>query len=130
MNNYSKQREIILNVIKDMHTHPTAEEIIEKVHDIDKKISKSTVYRNIYILVNNGIIRKISMPFGSDRYDYFHKIHNHIVCEKCGKVFDFNCELPIELKEAIMNQLHNKITLTDNIKINGICNDCMKSSKN
>lgn len=130
MNNYSKQREIILNVIKDMHTHPTAEEIIEKVHDIDKKISKSTVYRNINILVNNGIIRKISMPFGSDRYDYFHKIHNHIVCEKCGKVFDFNCELPIELKEAIMNQLHNKITLTDNIKINGICNDCMKSSKN
>lgn len=130
MNNYSKQREIILNVIKDMHTHPTAEEIIEKVHDIDKKISKSTVYRNINILVNNGIIRKISMPFGSDRYDYFHKIHNHIVCEKCGKVFDFNCELPIELKEAIMNQLHNKIILTDNIKINGICNDCMKSSKN
>ena len=129
MNNYSKQREIILNVIKDMHTHPTAEEIIEKVHDIDKKISKSTVYRNINILVNNGIIRKISMPSGSDRYDYFHKIHNHIVCEKCGKVFDFNCELPIELKEAIMNQLHNKIILTDNIKINGICNDCMDSSK-
>ncbi len=129
MNNYSKQREIILNVIKDMHTHPTAEEIYEKVHDVDEKISKSTVYRNINILVDNGKIRKISMPSGSDRYDYFHKIHNHIVCEKCGKVFDFNCELPIELKEAIMNQLHNKITLTDNIKINGICNDCMDSSK-
>lgn len=129
MNNYSKQREIILNVIKNMYTHPTAEEIYIEVHKIDKRISKSTVYRNINILVDNNDIRKISMPFGSDRYDYFYKIHNHIVCEKCGKVFDFESEIPDKLKEVINSQLHNKITLTDSIKINGICCDCINNSK-
>ena len=129
MNNYSKQREIILNVIKKMYNHPTAEEIYTEVHKVNSRISKSTVYRNINILVDNNDIRKISMPFGSDRYDYFHKVHNHIVCEKCGKVFDFECDMPIELQKAVSSQLHEKINLTDSIKINGICNDCMQLSK-
>lgn len=129
MNNYSKQREIILNVIKNMYNHPTAEEIYMEVHKVNSRISKSTVYRNINILVDNGNIRKISMPFGSDRYDYFHKVHNHIVCERCGKVFDFECEIPTELQEAVSSQLYKKINLTDSIKINGICNECLTDFK-
>ena len=49
-NNYSKQREIVLETIKKTYTHPTAEQIYEMVSKVDSKISKSTVYRNINIL--------------------------------------------------------------------------------
>ena len=52
MNNYSKQREIILEVIKNNRTHPTAEEIYILVTKKEPKISRSTVYRNINILVH------------------------------------------------------------------------------
>ena len=55
MNNYSKQREIILEVIKNNRTHPTAEEIYILVTKKEPKISRSTVYRNINILVEKGI---------------------------------------------------------------------------
>ena len=70
MNNYSKQREIILEVIKNNRTHPTAEEIYILVTKKEPKISRSTVYRNINILVEKGIIEKITIATGPDRYDY------------------------------------------------------------
>ena len=70
MNNYSKQREIILGVIKELKTHPTAEELYINKLKKDNKISKSTVYRNINILLESGQIKKISNPVGPDRYDY------------------------------------------------------------
>ena len=86
MSNYSKQREIILGVIKELKTHPTAEELYIAVTKKDNKISKSTVYRNINILLESGQIKKISNPVGPDRYDYVSIPHNHVICEKCGKI--------------------------------------------
>ena len=128
MSNYSKQRECIINIIRNLRTHPTAEEIYMKVKQVDEKISRSTVYRNINILVENGEVTKISMPVGPDRYDYNHEMHNHIICEKCGKVYDFYYDIPKSLKNEIQNQLLGKISLTDSIEINGICYEC-KSKK-
>ena len=61
MNNYSKQREAILDVMKENRTHPTAEEIYKLVLEKEPQISKSTVYRNINILVDLGKIRKLNI---------------------------------------------------------------------
>ena len=61
MNKYSKQREIILETLESTNTHPTAEELYNTVHEKHPKISKSTVYRNINILVEDGVITKIKM---------------------------------------------------------------------
>ena len=55
MNNYSKQREIILEVIKNNRTHPTAEEIYILVTKNEPKISRSTVYRNINIFIRRTL---------------------------------------------------------------------------
>ena len=92
MNNYSKQREIILEVIKNNRTHPTAEEIYILVTKKEPKISRSTVYRNINILVEKGIIEKITIATGPDRYDYLYEEHYHAICKVCGKAFDFYYE--------------------------------------
>ena len=90
MNNYSRQREIILETLKEVNIHPTAEELYKLVNRKYPKISKSTVYRNINILVESNVIRKIKMLSGADRFDYICKEHYHAICEKCGKVFDFD----------------------------------------
>ena len=92
MNNYSKQRQIILDTLKNTKIHPTAEQIYEMVLKVDPKISRSTVYRNINILCENNQILKISMLVGPDRYDYIWKKHYHAICEMCGNVWDFNFE--------------------------------------
>lgn len=123
MNNYSKQREIILETFKYLD-HPTAEQIYEKVHQDNPIISKSTVYRNLNVLLKNKTIKKIKVLTGADRYDYIDKEHYHTICNKCGKVFDFMYKFKKEeLKEMIHNQT-GVITNADSIILYGICEEC------
>lgn len=127
MNNYSKQREIILEVFKELF-HPSAEEIYEKVHLIDPVISKSTVYRNINVLLNNKTIKKIKSLTGPDKYDYNNTLHYHVICQNCGKVFDFTYEFEqTKLKQTIETQTGVKTNI-DSITLYGLCEKC--TSKN
>ena len=130
MNNYSKQREVILDVIKDSRTHLTAEEIYGLVIKQEPKISRSTVYRNINILVEQGIIQKIMMATGPDRYDYLHKEHYHAVCKVCGKVFDFCYDFEKEKITKSMKQQANIDIDVNSITIHGICEKCKSKQKN
>lgn len=123
MNNYSKQRMIILEAFKFLN-HPTAEQIYDKVHEDNPTISRSTVYRNLNVLLENKTIKKIKVLTGPDRYDYVGKEHYHIICNKCGKVFDFMYHFKQEeLKEKIHNQT-GVITNVDSITLYGICEEC------
>ena len=120
MNNYSKQREIILEVIKNNRTHPTAEEIYILVTKKEPKISRSTVYRNINILVEKGIIEKITIATGPDRYDYLYEEHYHAICKVCGKAFDFYYKFEKDnLISNIKKQTNVDIDI-NSITINGI----------
>ena len=123
-NNYSKQREIILEVIKNTRIHPTIEEIYDMVTKVDNKISKSTVYRNVKILVENDTIKKITMREGPDRFDYIHYPHHHAVCEICGKVFDFEYNFEMRKISKSIKQQTGVISSIDCITINGICENC------
>ncbi|MGN1269726.1 MAG: transcriptional repressor [Clostridia bacterium] len=130
MNNYSKQREIVLETLKNTSIHPTAEQLYEMIHQNNPTISKSTVYRNINILLENKIIRKVKMPTGANRFDYIGEEHYHAICEKCGKVFDFEyCFEKKNLKKTIQNQT-GIITNVDSITVYGICEKCKSKIKN
>lgn len=130
MNNYSRQREVILDVVKNIRIHPTAEEIYNLVIQEEPKISRSTVYRNINILVEQGAIRKIKMTIGPDRYDYLHKEHYHVVCKVCGKVLDFYYDFEKEnIMESIKQQTNIDIDV-NSITICGICENCKSKIKN
>ena len=130
MSNYSKQREVILESIKENRIHPTAEEIYQLVIQKEPKISKSTVYRNINVLLEQGSIRKITMTTGADRFEYAHKEHQHIICENCGRVMDFcyNFDIP-QIEKKITSQLKNTFEI-NNVILYGICEDCKSKIKN
>ena len=129
MNNYSKQREAILDVMKENRTHPTAEEIYKLVLEKEPQISKSTVYRNINILVDLGKIRKLNMTVGPDRYDYLYKEHSHAICEKCGKIFDFYYDIDKDkISNELLKQTEKNIDI-NSIIIYGICEDCKSKNK-
>lgn len=130
MNNYSKQRETVLEVIKNTRTHPTAEEIYSMALKVEPKISKSTVYRNINILVENGVIKRITIPNRPDRYDYLYDNHQHAICTECRKVFDFYYSFDKEsIEKSITEQLGKEFEI-DCVKIVGICEDCKSKNKN
>ena len=126
MKNYSKQREEIIEVIKNSYIHPTAEEVYMIVKGNDPAVSRSTVYRNLGMLAENGIIQKISMLVGPDRYDYKRNPHNHAICTKCGKVFDFEYNFDLEnLKKRVKEQTGLEVS-SESIAIEGICENCKK----
>ena len=124
MKNYSRQREEIIKVIKDSYNHPTAEEVYMIVKAKDPGVSRSTVYRNLTLLVEEKIINKISMKVGPDRYDYIREVHNHVLCTKCGKIVDFEYSFEYEkLKEIALKQTGIEIS-EEGIALEGICDSC------
>ncbi len=126
MNNYSKQREIMLDVFKKLH-HPTAEEIYNEVHKKNPVISKSTVYRNLNVLLKNHIINKIKVLTGPDRFDLIEKKHYHVICKNCDDIFDFIYPFEQnELKKSIQKQTGVTIII-NSVTLYGICKKCSVS---
>lgn len=132
MANYSKQREEIVEIIKELYNHPTAEEIYFLTKQKDSVVSRSTVYRNLNVLVNKGIINQIAVSNGPDRYDYIpgRKKHGHVICSKCGEMYDFSYDFDVEeLKKSIYKQTRVS-SIDDGIVIKGICNSCQETLRN
>jgi len=124
MRKYSRQRELVLDILKKSYSHPTANEVFAIAREIDKNISLGTVYRNLDLLCEDKIIEKISTPLGKDRYDFKKSKHSHAICEKCGMVFDFLTHAHIDkIKEEVLVQTDLEIS-QDGIRITGICKKC------
>ncbi len=83
------QRNLVLETVRSMSCHPSAEEVYEAVRKKDGHVSKATVYRNLSLLSRQGLIRKVSMPGTCpDRYDFNLTPHFHALCGKCGRIID------------------------------------------
>lgn len=123
MRRYSRQREIILNAVRENLVHPDAEEIYSIVRAKDPSISLGTVYRNLNLLSELGEIRKIQMAGGADRYDGNISGHHHSICSKCGKIMDYDYDFG-GLGNEVLTQTGiecRNITVT----LEGICRDCL-----
>ena len=129
MKNYSKQREEIIGIIKEMYSHPTAEEIYFLTKQKDPAVSRSTVYRNLGVLVEKGMVTQIAVSNGPDRYDYIkeREKHGHAVCAKCGEVIDFFYDFDMGLvRKSVLEQTGVEIS-GDGMVIKGICNSCKEA---
>ena len=122
---YSKQRDTILEHIKNRCDHPTAEMIYEGVRKDIPNISLGTVYRNLNLLVELGEIRKIIMPGSSDRFDRTLQNHYHLTCKKCGDIQDIMLDNIKDIDTLVEEKTEYKIVSHDIVFI-GICKECQK----
>ncbi len=123
----TKQRELILNAIMESNTHPTADELFQEIRIQLPTISLATVYRNLNMLSSDGIIKKIEMPDMPDRFDWRVTVHDHLYCEKCGRVFDFTLPEVLDKQIEEVSGMHVK---QYSLVAKGICSDCMKNETN
>lgn len=87
MKNYSRQREVILETLRENAVHPTAEELFALVREKIPNISLATVYRNLKELSKDGTT--LSIPGGlKEHFDGTTVKHAHFLCERCEKVRD------------------------------------------
>lgn len=129
MKNYSKQREEVLNVLKQSYAHPTAEEIYETLKGMGSTSSRSTVYRNLGVLEQEDLIIKIATKDGPDRYDFIKECHHHVICKSCKRVMDFKYDFNFnEIKKTLEKQT-GMDSFSEMFTIYGLCEDCNKSQE-
>ncbi len=126
---YSKQKEEVLKTVQELCNHPDAKDIHKEVKKRIPNVSLGTVYRNLSALADEGLIKKVRLENGNDRFDKTLSNHNHVICVKCGKMCDVNVLLNTSEIDEIEEETGFKIT-NSNFNINGICKDCMEGRKN
>ena len=121
----TKQRTRILEVLCKTTSHPTANWIYDQLKPEFPSLSLGTVYRNLGILEEQGLLKKLRSGSTFDRYDAITKPHTHFCCTECGNIFDMR-----EIEISDMLQTANKQTPHNIHEINlsymGVCEQCMK----
>lgn len=82
------QKEIIHHTLCEMGRHPTAAAVYDRVHLSHPTISRSTVYRVLARMAEEGKILRLDLAGGESRYDGELRPHSHARCRRCGAVAD------------------------------------------
>lgn len=121
MKNFSKQRETILETLRQTDCHPTAAWIYEHAKEKLPNLSLGTVYRNLAQLAENGDIICFSAGGSTERYDGCNSDHLHFYCESCNTILDLMEDSG--LKSMVEERLGCEIK-TSAIVFSGTCQDC------
>lgn len=88
--NFSEKREAIYSLIRNTKTHPSAEWVYQQLKDKYPNISLGTVYRNMAMFVEQGLIVSIGTVNGRERFDADTSLHAHFICDECEAVIDLD----------------------------------------
>lgn len=120
------QRQIILEELASVTSHPTANEVYDMVRRKLPRIGLGTVYRNLELMAESGIILKLEVGGTQKRFDATTDPHYHIRCMSCGKVDDINVSVQHEINMRAA-EVSSYSILSHHIEFTGICKDCQKS---
>ncbi|MBI5418141.1 transcriptional repressor [Candidatus Poribacteria bacterium] len=84
----SKQRNKILELIKNVNSHPTAEWIYDELKKDFPNLSLATIYRNLKILKKTNTIKELEFSNSFNRYDGNNEQHYHFICKECDNIYD------------------------------------------
>jgi len=82
------QRRVILKELCQLKSHPTASELYAVVRQRLPQISLGTVYRNLEVLHEDSVIRKMEFAGAETRFDGNMEQHYHVRCTECGRIED------------------------------------------
>src|SRR3972149_29213 len=124
MRRNTRQRQIILEELRKLKTHPTAAGLYVIVRRRMPKISLGTVYRNLELLSQSGVIQKLDYSGSEARYDGCVEQHDHLRCIHCGKVDDAPGP-PLELTGGEKDDCGGFKVLGHPLEFFGVCLQCL-----
>jgi len=117
------QRQIILEELGKVKSHPTANEVYDMVRKRLPRIGLGTVYRNLELMAESGMILKLEVGGTQKRFDATIDNHYHVRCSSCGKVDDIDIAVQEHINQTASAVSNYKI-LGHHIEFSGICEDC------
>jgi Fur family peroxide stress response transcriptional regulator len=121
----SRQRSLILRILRSTKIHPTADWIYEEARKDMPNISMGTVYRNLNLLRDDGKIQELCYGRGINRYDGDLRDHYHVRCRECGRVQDVPHISPrassCEVESMTGYRIHSH-----RLEFVGLCPECLR----
>lgn len=125
----TSERLTLFDEIFSQHGHIDAEQLLESLREREVKISRATVYRNLDLLVECGLVRRHRL--GRRRYLYEHvhpgQHHDHLVCTECGRVVEF-VSPGISALQAEICRAHGFEPSRHQLQIFGVCTRCSETA--
>jgi Fe2+ or Zn2+ uptake regulation protein len=128
MRRKTRQREAIMMVLKNTTAHPTADLIYEEVKKEIPNISKGTVYRNLKVLRESGVVSELNLKGTLSRFEAKQENHYHFRCEQCGRVIDIDHPVDRKLDKEVARRTGLKISYHQ-LEFRGLCQDCQHKKR-
>ncbi|MDL0421735.1 peroxide-responsive transcriptional repressor PerR [Caldibacillus thermoamylovorans] len=119
------QRHAILEYLINSMTHPTADEIYKALEGKFPNMSVATVYNNLRVFKDVGLVKELTYGDSSSRFDFTTHDHYHAICESCGKIVDFQYPGLDEVEQFASHVTGFKVS-HHRLEVYGLCPDCAK----
>jgi Fur family transcriptional regulator, ferric uptake regulator len=117
------QRELVLAAVEKLG-HATPEDVLAQVREQASAINLSTVYRNLEVLEELGLVRHAHL---SDRGATYHSTteheHFHLVCRKCQRVTSVDPDVAADFVERLREEQAFRVDV-GHLVVFGTCTDC------
>ncbi len=117
------QRMNILEVI-EKYGHMSVDDIYEEVIKVHPSLSLATIYKNIILMMENGVLVEVPIAGKKSKYELSKMDHMHLICTECGEVEDRSC---LDSTDKILHEVTQKEHFKLNkrqINLYGICEKC------
>jgi Fur family ferric uptake transcriptional regulator len=121
------QRQVILEELGKVKSHPTANEVYDMVRKRLPRIGLGTVYRNLELMAESGMILKLEVGGTQKRFDATTDLHYHVRCNECGKVDDLELEVQQDINRLAAGATDYQI-LSHHVEFSGICSECSEAA--
>lgn len=123
------QRQSILQYLIEADSHPTADEIYQSLSPQFPNMSVATVYNNLKVFKETGLVKELTYGDASSRFDFETHNHYHIICDQCGKITDFHYPRLDEVEQLAQHVTSFSVT-HHRMEIYGVCPECQSKNKN
>ncbi|RPF50535.1 Fur family peroxide stress response transcriptional regulator [Aquisalibacillus elongatus] len=120
------QRHAVLEYLMQTMEHPTADDIYKALESKFPNMSVATVYNNLRVFQEIGLVRELTYGDSSSRFDCNTTKHYHIICDSCGKIVDFHYPTLDEV-EQLAEQVTGFDVTHHRMEVYGKCEDCQAS---
>ncbi|WP_184250891.1 peroxide-responsive transcriptional repressor PerR [Gracilibacillus halotolerans] len=117
------QRHAVLEFLIEAEIHPTADDIYKALEGKFPNMSVATVYNNLRVFRELGLVRELTYGDSSSRFDWNTTKHYHIICESCGKIVDFHYPSLDEV-ESLAEQVTGFDVSHHRMEVYGVCQEC------
>nr|WP_040949963.1 peroxide-responsive transcriptional repressor PerR [Gorillibacterium massiliense] len=122
------QRHAILSYLLDSVAHPTADEIYKALVTRFPSMSVATVYNNLRVFIESGLVKELSYGDSSSRFDADVSTHYHAQCTNCGKIVDFNYPVLGDVEAAAAEETGFQVEGL-RLEVYGTCPECSRTLK-